>query len=222
MGKKKASRKNKPGKKIKVKQKKVIKEKKHRINPAARAKKKTAAGIKKEANRRREETSRSAPVIEMLKKPNVRKLFIDAGGENAMEVIRLLTEYGEDEKIAEKLNVKVSDVRSVLNKFHNEGIVSYERTKDEETGWYYYNWRLNAERLGRWVEERMKGDMEFVLAKMHEGEHYFCPRCNDIEMLMKFGEAVDYNFKCPKCGTVMELLDEEKVGKLVKNESSRD
>ncbi|MGB9719355.1 MAG: hypothetical protein ACPL06_02040 [Candidatus Anstonellales archaeon] len=169
-----------------------------------------------------EERRRMAPVIEILKKPEVRKLFIDAGGENAMEIVRLLTQYGEDEKIAEKLSVKVSDVRSVLNKFHNEGIVSYERTKDEETGWYYYNWKLNMERLNSWIQERMNASREFVLAKMHEGEYYFCPKCNDIAMLMKFEDAADYNFKCPKCSTTMELLDEEKVDKLIKNESSRD
>jgi|YelNatPaOPRAMG01_1025707.scaffolds.fasta_scaffold10466_2 transcription initiation factor TFIIE subunit alpha len=214
MGKKKPSRKNGP-KKTKVKQKRVVKEKKHKVNPPVK-------GKKMASEKKKEEAARVSPVIEMLKRPNVRKLFIDVGGENAMEIIRLLTQYGEDEKIAEKLRVKVSDVRSVLNKFHNEGIVSYERTKDEETGWYYYNWRLNIERLNAWIEERMNADREFVLAKIREGEHYFCPKCKDIEMLMKFEEAADYNFKCPKCKTPMELLDEERVEKLIKNEHSRD
>ncbi|MEM4195328.1 MAG: hypothetical protein QXY05_03390 [Candidatus Anstonellales archaeon] len=230
MGKKRTSGKSKPlkkAKKTKIKQKKVARKiKKLKIDAKAKKTKvaaKKAGGEEKErAAKEAEERKRITPVIEMLKRPDIRKLFIDVGGENAMEIVRLLTQYGEDEKIAEKLNVKVSDVRSVLNKFHNEGIVEYERTKDEETGWYYYNWKLNMERLNKWIEEKMNANREFVLAKMREGEHYFCPRCNDIGMLMKFEEAADYNFKCPKCSTAMELLDEEKMEKLIKNENSRD
>lgn len=228
MGKKRAGKKSKLAKKAK-KVKKVSESKAGKIkskikNAKEKLKKKKGGKIKKikPVARKPEKEGRMAPVIEMLKRPAVRKLLIDTGGENAMEIIRLLTQYGEDEKIAEKLNVKVSDVRSVLNKFHNEGIVGYERTKDEETGWYYYNWKLNMEKLNSWIQEKMNANREFILAKMQEGEHYFCPKCNDITMLMKFEEATDYNFKCPKCNTVMELLDEEKARKLIKDEGSGD
>lgn len=231
MGKKKTSRKSKPTNKAKTK----IKQKKHRamrIVKGGKAKKKlkTMAEMKKTGTKMKKEIGLGAKkeneqvifVIEMLRRPDVRKLFIDSGGENAMEIIRLLTQYGKDEEIAEKLGVKVSDVRSVLNKFQNEGIAGYDRTKDEETGWYYYNWRLNIEKLNAWIQEKMNADRESILAKAREGEHYFCPKCNDVAMLMKFEDAMDYMFKCPKCSTSMELLDEGKVSRLIKNENSRD
>lgn len=231
MGEKKTSKNNKPINKAKTK----IKQKKHRamrIVKAGKAKKKlkTMAGMKKTGTKMKKEIDLGAEkeneqlisVIEMLKRPDVRKLFIDSGGENAMEIVRLLTKYGKDEEIAEKLSVKVSDVRSVLNKFQNEGIAWYDRTKDEETGWYYYNWRLNIEKLNVWIQEKMNAGMESIIAKAREGEHYFCPKCNDVAMLMRFEDAMDYRFKCPKCNTSMELLDENKVSRLINNGNSRD
>lgn len=242
MGKKKTSRKNKPihkaihkAKKAKKTKKAKIKQKKYRVMHAVKAKKgkkklKTTAGMKKTSTKMKKEiclkiekkNEEIMPVIEMLKRPDVRKLFIDTGGENAMEIVRLLTQYGKDEEIAEKLGVKVSDVRSVLNKFQNEGIAGYDRTKDEETGWYYYNWSLNIEKLNDWIHKRMNAGRESILAKAQEGGHYFCPNCNDVAMLMRFEEAMDYGFRCPRCNTSMELLDENKVDKLIKNEDSRD
>ena len=153
----------------------------------------------------------------LLREAKVRELLINTAGENAIAVIRELVKHGSDEEIAKKLGVRVSDVRAVLNKLHEAGFVAYERTRDKETGWYYYNWILNLEKMKKWVEERLNMNKKKYLELISGGEKYFCPKCG-IEVVYSFEEAMDISFKCPNCNSTLELLDEEAAQRLLQIE----
>ena len=148
-----------------------------------------------------------------LRDAKVREILINTGGENTIAVLKELLNTGEDEKIAEKLNVKVSDVRAVLNKLHNEGLVFYERTRDENSGWYYYNWIVNIEKMEKWVDEKLNLNKKKYFELLAGSEKYFCPSCG-IETLYEFENAMDLSFKCPSCNTQLDFLDEEKARKI--------
>ena len=149
-----------------------------------------------------------------LKDPQVRKILIDTAGENTIAVLKELTKSGEDEKIADKLSVRVSDVRAVLNKLHNEGLVTYERRRDENTGWYYYNWIVNVEKMEKWIKEKLSMNKKRYFELISGGEKYFCPKCG-LETVFSFEESMDLSFRCPSCNSQLDLLDEEKAKKLL-------
>ena len=86
----------------------------------------------------------------------IRKELINSAGENAIDILKLLKNETEDEKIAEKLKLKVSDVRSVLNKLNALGITFYNRTKNEDTGWFYYNWSIDKGKFREWIITTIK------------------------------------------------------------------
>ncbi len=159
--------------------------------------------------------ARRKNLTHFLKDAKVREILINTAGENTIAVLRELTKTGEDEKIAEKLNVRVSDVRSVLNKLHSEGLVFYERTRDENSGWYYYNWIVNLEKMEKWIEEKLNFNKKRYYELISGGEKYFCPNCG-VETLYSFEDAMDLGFKCPSCNNSLDLLDEEKAKKIFK------
>ncbi len=154
-------------------------------------------------------------IEKFLKNPEVRRVLVNTAGENTIAVLKELTKVGEDEKIAERLNVKVSDVRAVLNVLHSEGLVFYERSRDENSGWYYYNWIINIEKIEKWVESKLNERKKMFYQLISSGEKYFCTNCG-IESLYDFEDAMDLNFKCPTCNSSMEFLDEKKAREIFK------
>ncbi|MFA6035371.1 MAG: transcription factor, partial [Candidatus Micrarchaeia archaeon] len=112
-----------------------------------------------------------------------------------------------DEEIARTAKLKVSDVRSVLNKLHGHRIAVYERTRDKDTGWYYYKWSLNAEAIAGLLDEKKKGDREEAARLAAEGAYsfYMCGTCTQEKY--QFETALDYLFKCPQCGSALDYVD---------------
>jgi transcription initiation factor TFIIE subunit alpha len=137
----------------------------------------------------------------------VRKELISCAGENAIDILKLLGKETEDEKIAGLLRLKVSDVRSVLNRLNEIGIAFYDRTKNEDTGWYYYNWSVDMKKFRDWVNNTLRNqDARIKYAYLIEEEHYYCPQCG-IGTSFAFNDAADLVFKCPSCSNTLELIE---------------
>lgn len=198
------------------KQKKVAAKDKIKVK-AKTANKKPDKNLKitlKEAPAPQAKKEMSRELQETLAKADVRHWLINLGGENALEVIKNLNEVPNDDELAKKLKIKVSDVRASLNKMHNEGLVSYMRDKNSETGWYSYTWALNEKKIQKWVAEKNSSYCEAYMPK--EGiVLYFCKDCG-LESTVKFEVASEYSFKCPTCSSALDFLDEDKFERFKK------
>ncbi|MBU0586052.1 hypothetical protein KJ780_00920 [Candidatus Micrarchaeota archaeon] len=157
----------------------------------------------------------SKDTLSILARCEVRQWLIDLGGENTISIIKNLHEVPNDEALAKKLKIRISDVRSSLNRLHNMGLVVYMRDKNSETGWYSYSWELSEDKMKKWVNE-MVASQKAMVSK--EGlDIYFCKGCGP-ENAIAFELAIDYSFKCPSCNTGLELLDEQRLEQFKKNQ----
>ncbi len=136
----------------------------------------------------------------------VRHQFIAIGGENSLDIVRNYPLDLSDEEMSKKLKVKISDVRSTLNKMHGEGFVNYSRKKDNETGWYSYSWSLNRKKIEEWADKITSEKKN----NAGTGERYFCRKCGS-DSIVEFVSAMENNFKCPCCSKTLEFLDSEKA-----------
>ena len=146
----------------------------------------------------------------ILADSRVRQKLIDLGGENALTIVRNFQSYYSDEEISKNLNLKISDVRAALNKLHNEGLVKYNREKNNETGWYSYDWSINVERVERWAVA-VTGILPDVLSA---SDHYLCNACGPTSMI-NLDSAVMRDFKCVSCSLPLDLIDEKKLLEIV-------
>lgn len=143
-----------------------------------------------------------------LIKPEARHWLIELGGENTLDVIMNLPTIPNDEELAKKLKIKVSEVRTALNKLHNSGLVTYIRNKNNETGWYSYTWTLNEEKITKQIKEH---EMHNELYAPQEGVvFYFCKDCG-LKSAVKFEIAAECLFKCQICNSSLDFLDREKI-----------
>ena len=102
-----------------------------------------------------------------------------------------------------------------MNKLSAEGFAFYERSKDEETGWYSYYWSIDLDKFREWIHKKLFSKYENLRLKVIEGEYYYCTSCG-METVFSFEDSFDYGFKCPSCSSALELLEEEKIMRQMK------
>lgn len=141
-----------------------------------------------------------------------RQSLVNLAGENSLAIIRNFDKNVSDDDISKKLKLKISDVRATLNKLHGAGLVTYLRDKNSETGWYSYTWMASADKIDRWIAERL--EERRLNASSGGEEHYFCASCG-INSIHTFESAYSCFFKCNLCSKDLEFLDDMKREELV-------
>jgi len=149
------------------------------------------------------------------------------GEEDAIKVINVLRGVEEitDDEIANKTGIRLNSVRKILYKLYDHSLVALRRSRDENTGWFIFHWRLQPDQLEGFILNQKRRVAEKLQTRLdYEKNHdfYYCgtPKCERIP----FEQAVELVFKCPTCGKPVMHFDntdmikalEQKVEKLRK------
>jgi len=190
--------------------KKTIKKTSFAKNPKS-AKKSGAVPIpKKDREHHRMTAALKMWKTQLLADPQVRQMLINVAGEHTLHVIGEFDHQMSDEEIAKKTALRTSDVRVVLNKLHSYGLVSYSRSRDRNSGWYSYVWKMNNDKAREIISQMKSGGETVVVAGAPGGgeaaECYCCKSCDPAKPIT-FERASDYMFKCAQCGSSLEYLD---------------
>ncbi len=141
------------------------------------------------------------------------KGFLNNIDENAYNLLSVWKDHSEitnDEKLADLFNVKVTVVRSILNKLSYRGIVTFDKVKDKNSGWYDYYWKISFDKLAKLIYLEHKDKKEKLLEKMDLGKNYNIFSCKNECKLMPFEVSAEYNFVCPHCMEKLEYYDYSK------------
>ena len=71
-------------------------------------------------------------------------------GEDAVRVVEVLQGVDEivDIEIADKTQIRLNMVRKALYRLYDHSLVALRQSRDKETGWFIFNWRLQPDRFG--------------------------------------------------------------------------
>lgn len=128
------------------------------------------------------------------------------GNAEAIKVINVLKGVGEitDDEIANKTGIRLNSVRKILYKLYDHSLVGLRRSRDENTGWFIFHWRLQPDQLEGFILNQKRRVLEKLQTRLdYEKNHdfYYCgsPKCQRIP----FEDAVESVFRCPSCGQPM-------------------
>jgi len=153
-----------------------------------------------------------------MQKEFFKEAVISAAGKQAEDITNYINskKYTNEFLIAKKLGITINQLRNILYKLSDEGIVSSVRKKDKRKGWYTYFWRIEILRsLGflRQILEKKINQMNHQIESREKKFFYVCKKCN-----IEFNEenALLRDFTCGECGEVFAVKDNTKFLKELK------
>ncbi|MFH0969874.1 MAG: hypothetical protein V1776_00205 [Candidatus Diapherotrites archaeon] len=146
-----------------------------------------------------------------------REFLTAVGGEEAQEVVKICLEKNGkclDEDIENRMkHLKITEIRSILNRLHYRGIACYNKTKNKNSGWYTYTWEIKQRRIVELILEQqaeMLQKLEQRARFENSHEMFVCKKeCEETP----FEIAAQYEFRCPECGELMNPVDGKKKQK---------
>jgi len=149
---------------------------------------------------------------ELLEDPVIQKYLHELVGPKGMPVAAAPPD-GEvtDEELAEELDMELNDVRRALFILYENDLASYRRLRDEDSGWLTYLWTFQYDNIPENLEEELYRLQEALAERRgYERDHefYLCEVCS---IRFEFGEAMDFGFECPECGSPLETMDNDRL-----------
>lgn len=135
-------------------------------------------------------------------------------GEEAISVVEYLyyNSGASEFDVSDGIGMTVSQVRSILYELKARSLIDYTRKKDKEKGWYLYYWRVVTSNFETVYTNEKKKKLELFRERLENEEkitYYICPTfCKRLP----FEEALEHNFTCPICGSLMN--EENKTRKI--------
>lgn len=135
-------------------------------------------------------------------------------GEDAIRVVEVLQGVHEivDIEIANKTQIQLKMVRKALYRLYDHSLVGLRRSRDKETGWFIFNWRLQPDQLESFIVNQKRHVLEKLEIRLeYEKSHefYTCqtPGCKRFT----FEEAFELLFKCSTCNKPMTHLNNDLI-----------
>ena len=136
------------------------------------------------------------------------------GSEDAVQIIGTLKGANEitDDEIAFQTGIRLNFVRKILYKLYDHSLVALRRSRDENTGWFVFHWRLQPDQLDGFITNQKRRVLEKLENRLeHEKNHefYYCHTTGCKRT--PFEEAVELVFRCPTCNKLMMHFDNKKL-----------
>ena len=142
-------------------------------------------------------------------------------GKRAMDVINTIHTPQTDEKVATDLNIKINEVRRMLNVLDSYGVARYDTNKDSK-GWLTFEWYLNTEKLLE-LDNAISNKKPDSNYKLQEdcNDFFFCTKCYDEQkVILPFDAAFEREFKCDNCGGKLRLLNRTEAATMFEQDLS--
>lgn len=121
-----------------------------------------------------------------------------------------------DEELASKLNAGINEVRRALYDLQSLGLVTYRRERDEKDGKFIYYWYADVEHLNQLLLQRKRSVLKRLEERLRleeENSFYICPSDG---IRLSFDEALENEFRCPRCGLSLEFVDNNEIKERLK------
>ncbi len=149
----------------------------------------------------------------------VRIMFGEDAAKAFEALIRLGGEAGDDE-IAREAGLKINTVRRLLYALSGQGFVSYRRVRERGGGWYVYKWHVDRTMLESTLLLRKKATLEKLKQRLEYEENNTFFVCPSDGSRYTFDEALENEFRCPRCGESLEDLDNTLICEILKHRIS--
>lgn len=135
-------------------------------------------------------------------------------GEEAVRVVEVLKEVHEiiDIDVAAQTQIRLNTVRKTLYRLYDHSLVGLRRSRDKETGWFVFHWRLQPDQLEGFIFNQKRRVLEKLETRLrYEKNHEFYSCKTSGCKRFPFEEAFELLFKCPTCNKPMAHINNSHI-----------
>ena len=129
----------------------------------------------------------------------------EVAGEDVLPIVHFLKNKKNisEFKIAEAIKKEINKTRNMLYKLQEANLVSFIRKKDKKKGWYIYYWTFKPKMIKHIVISLKKEKLAKLKDRLlrEKSSHFFI--CQNKCIRLDFDQAINFDFKCPECGEIM-------------------
>ena len=108
--------------------------------------------------------------------------------------------------IAQDLDLEIHKARNLLYRLLEHNILYFHRKKDKIKGWYICYWDFNEKIIPFQLEKIKTQKLAKLKERLDKESSSTFYMCKNACTRMDFEKSMEFNFKCPECG---ELMDEQ-------------
>ena len=152
----------------------------------------------------------------------IEEVVSEVAGEDVIPLIRILKDKSNvsEFKLAEEIKAEVNLTRNMLYRLYDYNLVSFIRRKDKRKGWYIYYWTFDKKKILHLAIKVKKERLEHLHERLKREETGQFFTCQNECMRLNFEQAMNFEFKCPECGELMNQKDnshiKEEINKKIK------
>ena len=135
-------------------------------------------------------------------------------GEDAVRVVEVLTGVHEiiDMDVVDQTQMRLNTVRKTLYRLYDHSLVGLRRSRDKETGWFVFHWRLQPDQLEGFIFNQKRRVLEKLETRLrYEKSHEFYSCQTQGCRPLPFGQAFELLFKCPACNRPMVHINNSHI-----------
>jgi len=142
------------------------------------------------------------------------KKVVTLFGEDAVRVVEVLKGVDEitDNEIMSQIEIRINLVRKALYRLYDHSLVALRQSRDKETGWFIFHWRLQPDQFGGFITNRKRHILEKLEARLeYEASHEFYSCRTYGCRRLPFEEAFESLFRCPICNKPMKYFNNNRI-----------
>ena len=145
----------------------------------------------------------------------VEEIVSEVAGNDVLPLVKALRNKSNvsEFKLADSIRKEINLTRNMLYRLYDRNLVSFIRKKDKKKGWYIYYWTFNQKRIKDLVKDTKKKKLDRLIERLNREKNTQFYVCANKCMRLDFEQSHDFNFKCPECGTLLDLEDNSKLVK---------
>jgi len=137
--------------------------------------------------------------------------YVGAIGAKVFEVLVKNKKEMLDTDIVSVVGLSEQDIRRALYELHNLGLVMYKKVRSPSDNKYIYYWFIDITRLNHVLLQRKKAVLKRLKERLtfeESNTFYTCP-VDDVRLT--FEEAMENDFRCPRCGEMLVYEDNNNI-----------
>ena len=142
------------------------------------------------------------------------ELAVLVAGEEAGKIMKLLLRKPgiTDEDLSRSLQMDIREVRRILHRLNEQGILHYELTRDKETGHRIFKWYVGQEQVIGYIITNMNKILDRLRERLeYEKTHQFFWCGSPGHPKLVFEDAMEKLFRCPTCGSPLQPYDNSEL-----------